>query len=1008
MKLQPLTDRICRWFSSGEILSSFRGRHRYWAIALTVALFCGYGPMLLTVQAAEPGLSSSALTAQVRTAQALVAQSRQLYESGQLNQAESTLRDAIQQYQSQDNRLGEAMAQSNLALVLGQQGQWSEANGLIEQSLDLLQTQPVDSQQQSVLAQVLNVQGKLQLAQGRSNDALTSWKKAEMAYAQAGNQAGKVRSQLRQARALQAMGFYQRALNEILQPLEADLKHQPDSFTKVVSLRELGEALQVVDSLEKSRQSLERAEEIALELFEQAKKSDRPSALMAARQNLDATQLSFANTLYAQALEKRRLGRRYKKSAAKAENSANSLYQSIIERATSSYLAPGLEGNKLTAMQAQLNQLSLRLDVAKLDLDDQSAQLEQAETIWLAIEPNLEGLPPNRDGITARINLASRLMDLNTMASEMASEPSVNPKKMVEPAVIEKILAVAYEQAKAIDDLRSQSYVMGQLGDFYQAQRYYDRALEFTGQASLLAKAVNAPDISYRWYAQEGKLLKTLRDWYEQEGQLTDAKAARKGAISAYSQAVASLKSLRNDLAKINPEVMFSFQESIDPIHRELVSLLLETVPVQDQGLKIANRTKAAMDKTTSSPDEETLIEVQNVMESLRLEELHEYLQAACLETIDIKKVGLKQIADQANTAVLYTIILPEQLAIIVRLPGQEPTLYLTKVDQTTLEAEVATLRKGLLNRISFGFKQPAKQVYQWLFPPELERALANSETQSLVFVLDGGLRNIPMAALYDGEQYLLEKYSLAVTPSLELTDPQPLKDRNLATVAFGLTEGRFEQNGKLEQVVLPDGSQETFDKLPAVKDEVNDIQAIIPQTKALMNDHFTKSRFVETLQSSSAPIIHLATHGKFSSDRKSTFLLSTPEKDPNTGLMGNGLIDINTLARALEVRDGKRRPSVEMLVLSACETAVGDDRAALGIAGVALRSGTRSTVASLWSVDDAATSVLMKNFYQNLSSRDTTKAEALRQAQLTVLKDKRFRRHPYAWAPFILMGNWL
>lgn len=981
MKLQPVTDRIFRWFSSRGGLRPFRGGRRYWAIALSVAICCGYGPMLLTVQAAEPGWGEASRTAQALTAQALVAQSRQLYDLGQLGQAESTLQDAIQQYQNQNNNLGEAMAQSNLALVLGQQGQWSEANRLVEQSLALLQTQSVESQQQSVLAQVLNVQGKLQLAQGRSSDALTSWEKAEMAYVQAGNQSGKVRSQLRQARALQAMGFYQRALNNILQPLGDSLENQPDSLTKVASLRELGEALQVVDSLEKSRQSLDQAEKIALKLFEQAEIGDRPSALIAARQNLDATQLSFANTLYAQVLEKRRLGRRYQKRATADEQLAISRYQSIVDRAAVSQLAPNLAGNRLTAMQAQLNQLSLRLDLAKLNSEDPSTQLEQAKTVWLAIEPHLEGLPPNRDGIAARINLASRLMELNIIAREMVNEPLENSRAIVEPDTIEHILAVAYEQAQAIDDLRSQSYVMGQLGAFYQAQRYYDRALEFTGQASLLAKAVHAPDISYRWYAQEGKLLKIRSDWFEQEGKLAEAKADRQGAIAAYSQAVNSLKTLRTDLATINPEVMFSFQESIEPIHRELVSLLLNSSP--------ASNTKANSQKASSQPDAATLQKARQIMESLRIEELHEYLRAACLEA---KAVSVDQIA---KTAVLYPIILEDQLATIVSLPGQELKLYATAVDQATLEAEVNNLRRGLLNRISFGFKQPAQQVYHWLFPPELEQALANSQIQTLVFVQDGVLRNIPMAALYDGEQYLLEKYSLAMTPGLQLTNPKALNNQNLATIAFGLSEGR--------PVTLPDGSQETFDQLPSVEREVTAIKTLIPKTQTLLNQAFTTRSFVKTLKSSTAPIVHLATHGKFSSDRDATFLLATPENDSDPGL-----ISIDQLADALEVRPGQRSQPVEMLVLSACETAVGDDRAALGIAGVALRSGARSTVASLWSVDDTATSVLMENFYKTLGSQKITKAEALRQAQLAVLKDKRFRRHPYAWAPFILMGNWL
>jgi len=140
-----------------------------------------------------------------------------------------------------------------------------------------------------------------------------------------------------------------------------------------------------------------------------------------------------------------------------------------------------------------------------------------------------------------------------------------------------------------------------------------------------------------------------------------------------------------------------------------------------------------------------------------------------------------------------------------------------------------------------------------------------------------------------------------------------------------------------------------------------------------------------------------LATHGQFSSSRDQTFLLAS-----------DGVIDIDQLAKALVARDNARTSAIELLVLSACETAIGDDRAPLGLAGIALKSGARSTVASLWKVNDAATSTLMQRFYQAVATRRVTKAVALQQAQKAILADPQFRSHPYYWAPFILVGNWL
>jgi CHAT domain-containing protein len=142
---------------------------------------------------------------------------------------------------------------------------------------------------------------------------------------------------------------------------------------------------------------------------------------------------------------------------------------------------------------------------------------------------------------------------------------------------------------------------------------------------------------------------------------------------------------------------------------------------------------------------------------------------------------------------------------------------------------------------------------------------------------------------------------------------------------------------------------------------------------------------------------VHLATHGKFSSQQEDTFILTW-----------DGRLDVGQLNSFLQANELRRSDPIELLVLSACETASGDKRAALGLAGVAVRAGARSTVASLWSVDDAATAALMGRFYEEIASQKVTRAEALRQAQLSILNDPRFRRHPYFWAPFILLGNWL
>ena len=144
--------------------------------------------------------------------------------------------------------------------------------------------------------------------------------------------------------------------------------------------------------------------------------------------------------------------------------------------------------------------------------------------------------------------------------------------------------------------------------------------------------------------------------------------------------------------------------------------------------------------------------------------------------------------------------------------------------------------------------------------------------------------------------------------------------------------------------------------------------------------------------------MVHLATHGQFSSQADNTFILTWSDR-----------LNINQLNNLLRGRNPRNQEPLELLVLSACETLIGDKRATLGLAGIAVRAGARSTVATLWRVNDEATASLMGNFYGELSkqSSNVTKAEALRQAQLTLLNDSRFNR-PYFWASYVLVGNWL
>lgn len=500
---------------------------------------------------------------------------------------------------------------------------------------------------------------------------------------------------------------------------------------------------------------------------------------------------------------------------------------------------------------------------------------------------------------------------------------------------IAQLLATAVQQARSLGDQRAEAYALGNLGKLYEQTQQWSSAQELAQKALMLSQAINAPDVAYRWQWQLGRIL--------------EAQGKTENAISAYSEAVNTLQALRNDLLAVSPDVQFSFRESVEPVYRQLVSLLLQGEVTQE------NLTKA-----------------RDVIESLRIAELNNFFREACLDT---QSVQIDQV--DSTAAVFYPIILRDRLEVILSLPQQPLHHYTIPISQSQLENTIEQLRQTLVIRSQLNFIPYSQTVYDWLIRP-IETDLAKSKVDTLVFTLDGSLRNIPMAALHDGKHYLVENYNIALSPSLQLVDPKPLPQGALKTLVAGLTQARL-----------------GFSPLKYVAQEIEEIQSELP-SMVLLNQSFTGNAFRKKLESSSLSVVHIATHGQFSSNAEETFILAW-----------DGRINVKQFDQILQPTNPTQPKSIELLVLSACETAAGDNRAALGLAGVAVRTGARSTLATLWSVSDFATAKLMGLFYRELTRTNATKAEALRHAQITLLTDPQYQ-HPIYWAPFVLVGNWL
>jgi CHAT domain-containing protein/uncharacterized protein HemY len=567
--------------------------------------------------------------------------------------------------------------------------------------------------------------------------------------------------------------------------------------------------------------------------------------------------------------------------------------------------------------------LQLRGKLEQLQVLVSLSDQKTASNLVAEIQQLLSQLPIQQTTIQAQISLARYLLDLNTPPGEIA-----------------ELLAKAVKQAKNLNIIQTEAEAWGELGHLYELNQQWQTAAQLTEQALVIAQSVNAKELAYQWQWQMGRILK--------------AQGQRKKAIAAYTQATANLQSLRSDLIAISSNVQYSFRTKIEPVYRQLATLLLEP--------------------DASQAD---LNQARQIIESLQIAELDNFFRDACLDT---QTQQIEQLDPTA--AVIYTIILGDNpsgtlrdhLEVVAAIPGQPLRHYSHHLPPDEIELVITSANSQLIEprRLNLRLFQ---QAYDWLVRP-LETELKTHKIKTLVFVPDGILRNLPPATLHDGQQYLIEKYSVAIAPSLQLAQLQGTVSERQDILLAGISESR-----------------QGFNSLPGVKQEIEQIQPLFASS-VLLDSKFTEVNFNRSASQTPFRIVHLATHGQFSSNAEDTFILTWDDRI--------NIEELNHLLRG----DSKQMRPIELLVLSACQTAMGDRLATLGLAGIAVRAGARSTVASLWAVDDSATVALMTYFYQALAKGNMNKAEALRQAQISIMKNETFS-HPFYWSAFIFVGNW-
>ncbi|MDX2239972.1 MAG: CHAT domain-containing protein [Leptolyngbyaceae cyanobacterium bins.302] len=961
--------------------------------------------------------------------QGLLQQGREFYQAGKFDQALQPWQRAATIAASQSDRLTQAAALSNVALAHQQLGAWTAATEAMTTSLKVLgvdqgKTAPKAGTPayQQVLAQVLNTQGKLQFAAGQFELALTSWQQATDRYTATQDATGATQSLINQTQALKALGQHRRA-NTILEPLYQARAKQPAPLQLAILLN-YGDNLRLLGRLMGDAPNSQTVLQQGLDLANQMQSASNAASFLLslgntahALQQLQATRFADRadelRQFYQEAL-------RYHQQVTQAAELSPSLkkLQALVREQTAQLASPFVSAEQRTQAQALSKQIQFELDrlpanpttiFAYLQLAENQIQLDgsaatlttvqlldaaarQAESIgdfqlqsyalWSKLfQQALQSYQQaaefaGSDSTTylnALLNQQSLLLEVNTPRHRTQAE-ALSPQIQAQldrlplshstfyarihfaqnllkfgnaqtQSIATQLLETVAAQAERIGDLQAKSYALGYWGAVYEQNQQWQAAQTITQQALSLAKAVDANHLAYRWQWQLGRLLKVQND--------------PPAAIAAYSQAVESLNLLRRDLATLNTDnadVQFSFRANAEPVYLELVELLLQS--------------------DLESPSAQKLEKARSVIESLQIAELENFFQQACATVeVDIEGVDPK-------AAIVYPIVLKDRLDIILSLyDAQSPQRvrlrhYSTpipgrEVEQTTNQFRQALIPSApLQDRFILG-----QRLYNWLIRPAAAD-LAQAGVKTLVFIMNGNLRNIPMAALHDGNQFLVQKYAVALTPGLRLINPQPLARQNLQALVAGLTE-----------------ATQGFPPLPSVATEVNEIQATIP-SRVILNENLTNKKLEQELRNLPVNAIHLATHGQFSSNADQTFILTWDQK--------LNVRQFDSLLRAVDKSD---TTALELLVLSACQTASGDKRAALGLAGVAVRSGARSTVASLWPVNDETTADFMTMFYRALKQKGISKADALSTAQLQLLAK---HPSPYYWAPFVLVGNWL
>ncbi len=569
-------------------------------------------------------------------------------------------------------------------------------------------------------------------------------------------------------------------------------------------------------------------------------------------------------------------------------------------------------------------------------------------------------------------------------------------------------LQKALSQAEEFKQFRTQASALKYLAQLYKEQRGSE-AIKL-----LLAGIHNAQK------ADANDLLIDL-EW--QLGQLYQNQQNPNQAMAAYRRAVKHIESIRIDIPVSYEKGRSSFRDTFAPIYLALADLLLTQAP-----------------HASSSTQQSLLKEAQDTIELMKKSELEDYFQSRC----DISAAPINLQKTDHHAAAIYPIPLANRLEIIV-YTANGLHQFTSPVSAKKLEEYARLFSSHLRNYSDFReSKKQAQPLYQWLIAP-IKPLLEKQHIETLLYIPDGSLRLVPLSALYDGKKFLIEDYAVVTSPGMSLIESsaKQYSQQNILLAGMSVpgdvvrdlpesllgdlvgdvsdSEGETRQltrslkramnsnssagltpvekaakSHELQDLLKKPVVIEKLQKMLALPGVDTEIKQLASQNNMpyLLNESFSLEKFKDTLTGSAHKILHIASHGFFGSTAEDSFIMTYDK-----------ILNLTQLENLLNADYFKLYP-IDLITLSACQTAEGDDRSPLGISGVAIKSKVHTALGSLWPVSDEATSELMTNFYKNLKSSDFNKAKALQQAEIKLLKQKKFA-NPSLWSPFVLVGNW-